>query len=157
MLWRGNNCVCEVCAVMLPCVLAGLAGMVHGKKWSGGEARVLRHPAGQSVSPECSPWLCVAALLRQPLDRAHDAAACTQGTHWLTYLPARSFYLVLLNNCKINDHFYPYPTSWQKPHVSCSSGGLPRAPAAWFSSRLSRVITFFFFQAAFGHKYLPIL
>lgn len=68
---------------LLPCVPSGPAGLVHGEKWFGGEARVLRHPAGQSVSPQCSPWLCVAALLCQPLDGAHDAAACAQGAYSL--------------------------------------------------------------------------
>lgn len=80
VVW-GRNIHHMIYATMLLCVLSGPAGLVHGKKWFGGEAGVLRHPTCQSVSPECPSWLCAAALLCQSLDRAHNAAACAQGTH----------------------------------------------------------------------------
>lgn len=74
---------------IIVCVLSGPPGLVHGEKWSGGEARVSRHPAGQPVSSKCSPRFCLVALLRQSLDRAYSAAAYAQGIGAVSCLQAK--------------------------------------------------------------------
>lgn len=47
---------------MTVCIHLGPFRVVHGKKRSGGKARFPRHPQGQPVSPERSPWFCLVAV-----------------------------------------------------------------------------------------------
>lgn len=128
-------------------VLLGPSWMVHGKKWTGGEAWLPWCSSGQPVPSVRPSWFCISVVLCQPLDWAYSAAACTQGTllfftDWLSFrhsfdLDLQKFLFAHLFSHVISflDGRHKKPPTAQKVCKGYRRTGVPNCSLRWYTER----------------------